>query len=91
MVSWSVHLIPGPVAEGLPHQQAAIGGSINGHIVRPLFQPALQNGFYHRIGAVILVEGQVVDEENKPLLPSRQTADQPRHIPQSILLDLNEP
>ena len=36
-------------------------------------------------------EGQVVDEENKPLLPSRQTADQPRHIPQSILLDLNEP
>ena len=40
---------------------------------------------------VVLVEGQVVDEEDEALLPPRQAADELRHAPEPVLLHLDEP
>ena len=40
---------------------------------------------------VVLVEGQVIDEENKALLPAGEAADELRHALEAILLNFDEP
>ena len=86
-----VHLIPRPVREGLAHQVAPVGRGIDRHVGRPALQPALQDGFEHRVGPVILIKGQIVDKQDKLPPPPRQGTDQFRHPAQLFLLHLNEP
>ena len=85
-----VHLLPRPVGEGLAHQVPAVGGGVDGHVGGPLFQGALQDGLQGGIGLVVLVEGQVVDEQDKLLPPAGQGADQLGHPGEVFLLHLNE-
>ena len=70
---------------------AAIGGGVDRHIDRPLLQTALQDSLHRGVGLVILVKGQVVDEQNELLPPGGQRADQAGKAGEVLLLNLNEP
>ena len=85
-----VHLVIAPVAEVLPDQVAAVGGGIDDHVGRPLLQTALQNGLHGGIGLVVLVKGQIVDEQDKFLTLVPQGAHQLGQAGEILLLDLDE-
>ena len=85
-----VHLVPRPLGKGLAHQVPPVGGGADAHIDGPLLQGALQDGLEGRVGLVVLVEGQIVDEQDEFLPAAGQGADQLRHAGEVFLLHLNE-
>ena len=68
----------------------AVGGGVDGHVDGPLLQGALQDGLEGGVGLVVLVEGQVVDEQDELLPPAGQGADQAGHPGEVLLLHLDE-
>ena len=69
----------------------AVGGGVDRHVGRPFLQPPLQNGLEGRIGLVVPVKGQVVDEQDELLPPVPQAADQGGQVGQVVLVHLDQP
>ena len=86
-----VDVIPLPVGEAFPDHVPAVGGGINDHVVRHLLQAALQGGLQGGEALVLLIEGQVVDVEDKLLGVIPYQTGQSRQLVQRVFGDLNEP
>ena len=82
MVSFVVHLVAVAVGEVLLHQIAPVGGGVHRHIGGPGLQTALQHGLQHGVGQIVLVKGQIVDEQDELLGTVGQHTDELAQIPQ---------
>ena len=86
-----VDFVAVPVGEVLAYQVPTVGGTVHRYIDGAGLQAALQDGFEGGEGPVLLVKGQVVDENNKLLGPVGQVPHQLRDVTQLLFWNLNKP
>ena len=80
-----------PVLPGLPDEVAAVGGGVEEDVVRLGLHAPLDDRLEELVLHLVLLEGEVVDEDDEPVVPVLHQGDDGGQVLELMLVDLDHP